>query len=180
MLKKYSYILLLVISAASLVNAQNAADKCTTLSEPSLGLSFCVPQKWKIVKDKNDAYQKILGEVYNNLTPIMSVDVIIDKSPLPAFVAKKMDGLYRNYKNTANIASVEPARQTKFNAGKLRGYKAALGTSSQKGSKFWAIFYFFNGKDNQKIVLSALVPFGVKDELEKVLDDAVRTLKIKY
>jgi hypothetical protein len=179
MLKRLINLLAIIIGLTVSASAQNVQKGCNKLLEPSIGLSYCVPANWKIVKHADETYQKIFGETYNQLTPVMGINIIVDKDPLSTVVATRIDGLYRNYKSKPMIASVKLESKNKFNVGSLQGYKVVFSTSSTKGFDARAIFYFFKGKDKSNIILSALIPLPMTGDTEKVIDNAVKTLKIE-
>lgn len=176
MLQKSIFILLFLLTFAFSSYAQ---ESCNKLTESSLGISFCAPPKWTIVLKEGRKYQTVFGEEIGGLTPTMNIQAGTFSGSLSKYVKAGVDYLLQNYKTETKATSVELESQTNFTAGSNRGFRVVYNSVYQEGLKLRTIQYAFNGKGNTKIVITATMPLSDKDVLEKVFDDAVKTIQVK-
>ena len=174
-------IFILILFAASVVSAcsQQPQDSCNKYSESVIGVSFCAPTKWTIIKDAGEPFQKVVGEEKQGLVPTISIAIDNYDGSLKEFATKSLDYLKKNSNELKQrgYSSVDVENQSEFAAKSTNGYRFAYNAQHKDGG-VRLIQYVFAGKGITKIVVTAYWLPSDKDVLDKVFDDSMKTFEI--
>ncbi|HVE56109.1 MAG TPA: hypothetical protein VNB22_04720 [Pyrinomonadaceae bacterium] len=171
--------LLLLLTSASFAQQTDAACE-NEYSEPSIGISFCMPAEWITVKRDYAKFKVAYGKKSNGGYPTINLMPESFKGKLSDFVTAGVNVLLtKSIKETKNGNSLKIESRTTFTAGKLQGYKIVINSVGTDGSKMRTIQYAFSGKGDTKFVITATAAQAGKAETDKVFDDIMKTLKIK-
>jgi len=172
MFKKSIITLLLLIVFGFNAYAQ---DKCNTYSEPSIGVTFCAPQKWTIRKREDNPYAKIFGETSNGLTPNINLQTGSFTDSLSKVTDSGVENVLKT-KGTDGISKVELKSKSEF-AADTQGFKVVYHIEVD-GLNLRTIQYFFKGLGDTKIVVTATLPMSDADALEGIVDASLKTFKV--
>jgi hypothetical protein len=178
MLKQLLFIFILLATSAFSACSQQSKQSCNKVLEQSVAISYCAPTDWSVAKMEGNEYHQLKGEKHDLLTPNLIFDADQYKGTLSEYYNSNIDYLLSNYKNVPNVDSVEVESRSDFNAGEFSGFRVVLITK-HKRAVVRTILYFFNGKGDTKISMTATFLQSEKDELDKVFDDTVKTLKFE-
>lgn len=174
MFKKLVVTLLFLLVFGIAANAQD--DKCNLYSEVSLGVTFCTPPDWEITE--SDPYPVTFGERKNGFTP----NINLRASPFNGTLAEAVDSSIGAMKKAPDsggeITKVVLNSKSEFTAGNLKGFKVSYDTA-MRGFTFRSIQYFFSGKGKTVIFLTATMLLSDAGQLEEIIDNSIKTLKIK-
>ena len=139
--------------------AQAQKAECDKYSDASLGISFCAPTDWTVgtIPGKSSV---MTAETRDNFTPNINVRSAVLKA------------------KPAGATKVELESQTAFTAGRAQGIKAVFSVEYQ-GLDIRTIQYYFSGRGETKIIITATILLSQADELESDIDDAIRTFEVR-
>ena len=172
MLKKSIITLSFLIIFGFTVQAQ---DKCNRYSETSIGITFCAPTNWLIKKAEGEPYADIYGEARNGLAPNINVQA----GPFKGTLSEATDsGISVVLKSKGNgVTEIEVKSRSEFAAANTKGFKVNY-DSEVRGINIRSIQYFFSGKGDTKIVITATLLLSDVEKLESIIDESIKTLKI--
>lgn len=171
MFKKLIVALLFPIIFGFVANAQ---DKCNTYSEPSIGITFCVPQKW-IIKKEDKSYANVFGEPRNGFTPSINVQLASFDRPLSEYVDGATEYLVKT-KVEGTVSEIKIKSRSEF-AAEAKGLKIVFEVKAD-GLNIKTIQYYFKGLGNAVIIVTATLPLSDADGLEELVDSALKTFKV--
>lgn len=173
MFRKSIVTLLFLLTFGIAADAQD--NKCNVYSETSLGITFCTPPTWEITPA--NPYPVTFGARKNGFTP----NVNLRASPLSGTLTEAVDSSIAAMKKAPNsggqITKVVLNSKSEFTAGDLKGFKVSYNTT-MRGVALRQIQYFFNGDENTVIFLTATMLLTSANQLEKIVDTSIKTLKI--
>lgn len=174
--KLMSKIFIPFICAIFFASAIHAQDKCDNIySEPSIGVTFCAPQKWTIIKEKSAPHAKIFGPRNDGVTVNINVQTESFIGSLSEYTDVGVE-YFLKIKGEYGLSKLEVKSKSEFAADK-KGFKIVY-DAEVKGVNLRVIQYSFKGLGDIKIVVTAFLSSLDADALEKVVDASIKTFKI--
>ncbi len=142
---------------------------------PGGEFSFVPPEHWVMREVPGFKYQFAFGERVNEFTSNINFVDGDWPSKLDEFVAGNIQTLQQSA--TEESRTFKILSQAEFTTDfKRRGGKVVT-ESEYEGKPIRQIFYFFEGKGNNKFVITCSVPAEGGTEYEKICDSSIRTFK---
>jgi len=180
MLRESILLITLLLLFASVILAQQTKASCENeYSEPSVGVTFCLPSEWIIIKRDNEPFKIAYGKKSNGAYPTIVIRFDSFKGKLTEYVNEGIKYFQTKAKKELGITSIEIESNEEFTAGKLVGHKLVINSVDKNGFNFRTIQYAFSGKSDTKIVLTATAAQADKAESDKVFDDIIKSLKFE-
>jgi hypothetical protein len=173
MLKK-SVVTLLFLLVLGFTSFAQKEGECEKYTDASLGISFCAPSGWTVGSVPGKSYV-IAGASRDGLTPNINVKSAAVPGALSEIVDLSVKEILKLKPGGAD--KVELKSRSAFRAGKASGFKAVF-SFVVNGINVRSVQYYFSGKEQTKIVITATLPFDA-DELESDVDEAVKTFAVR-
>lgn len=149
-------------------------DGCEKYSIPSIGISFCTPTGWTIEK-KSTGNDIVKGRTRDGLTP----NINVRSADYAGTISKFADGSIAEVLKTKpeGVSSIALDSKSDFSAGKLQGVKSVY-KIDVRGYRIKSIQYFFSGRADTKIIITATLLWSDAEELEGLIDDSMKTFTV--
>ena len=116
MLKNSIFFLILFVASGFSACGQKLEESCNKYSEPSLGISFCAPPKWTIIKKPNQLYQQVNGEDKNGKSSNINVVASDYEGDLTALAVMMTNELTTNYAKDNGYSYIKFESKAEFSA----------------------------------------------------------------
>lgn len=180
MIREPILLITLLLLFTSVILAQQTKAPCENeYSEPSIGVTYCLPSEWLIIKRDNEPFKIAYGKKSNGAYPTIVIRVESFKGKFSDYVKSGIDYFQTKAKKDFGAISVEIESKGEFTAGKLRGYKLVINTVDKNGFEFRTIQYAFSGKSDTKMVITATAAQADKTESDKTFDEIISSLKFE-
>jgi hypothetical protein len=155
-----------------------AQQVCKRHVETAGGFSFCPPDGWTAGERPDQKYKVWFAPPAKEFTP--NINLKDDENPvaLAEYVAVSLKYILAN-KEKVGAESIELLDQSDFvTASGLTGIRMAFRTH-YKGLVVRTIQYYFNGKKDQKLIVTVTALEADRETLDPVFDHAVKTFQLE-
>lgn len=167
-------LLSLIVLLAAVGVAQEARSNRYT--EPEGGFSYVPPKGWVLRRVAIGKYKFASSQPIDGFAPNINVIDEFAVASLDDYVNSQMQGLPKRYEQLG-LKNFKVLRQSKFVTNqKLTGIKTVT-QSTGNGKTIRQTFYFFEGKNNKKFVVTCSVPEDAGESFDKIFDDSIKSFR---
>ena len=144
-------------------------------SPPGGEFSFVPPENWVMREMPGFKYQFAFGPITNKFTPnINFVDQNVPSS-IDDFVAGNLQALQQMARDENR--SLKIISQGEFTTDSNRSGARVVTETAYEGNPVRQMFYFFQGKDDIKFVITCTVPAEGGQAFDKICDSSIKTFR---
>lgn len=174
MSRKIILLSLLILLAVGSGVAQEARSNRYT--EPEGGFSYIPPKNWALRELPGRKYKFAFDQPIAGFAPNINVVDGLSAASLGDYVNAQMQALPKMYEQLG-LKNFKVLRQSKFVTDqKLVGIKT-ITQSTTNGKTIRQTFYFFEGKNNKKFVVTCSVPGDAGESFGKTFDDSIKSFR---
>ncbi|MDX6693564.1 MAG: hypothetical protein QOF02_1167 [Blastocatellia bacterium] len=170
-----------LLSAAVLVFVLSlcavAQDVCQRHVEPLGGYSLCVPQGWSIEEKEGQSFKSIFAPRAEKFTPNLNVKEDTNAAPLADYAAASIKYVLAHYEEIG-ATSLKLIEQSNFRTTSGLSSVRATFSTEFKGLTIRTLQYYFSGKNNQKLIVTATFLEESKASLDPVFDRALKSFQL--
>lgn len=161
-----------------LTGMNQAQNSCQRHVETGGGFSICIPAGWKVEEKEGQKFKFLFGTSGQRFTPNINFRDHNDSRLLDDYATAGIDYLLENYK-VVGADSVKLVKREPFTtASGASGVKVAL-RSEYKGLLVRSLQYYFNGKGDQKVIMTATALEVDQATLDPIFDEAAKSFRVE-
>jgi hypothetical protein len=168
----------LAVVLALALNCAAQERSCQRITESAGGFSMCVPDGWTAESRENEKYKMIFGPRGGTFTPNINFKNEAKSSPLADYVTANVKNILENTEKLGATSIRLVDRSDFVTDSKLAGVRASFSVL-YKGIVIRTIQYYFNGKEGQKLAITATSLEINRETLDPVFDRAMRTFRLE-
>ena len=161
-----------------LTGINQAQDSCQRHVETGGGFSICVPLGWKVEAREGQKFKLVFGPPGQRFTPNLNFRDHNDSTLIDDYATAGIDYLLEHYKDVGADSLKLLKREPFTTAAGDSGVKVTL-RSEFKGLLVRSLQYYFNGKGDQKVIMTATALEADQVTLDPIFDQAAKSFRIE-
>ncbi|MEO8436003.1 MAG: hypothetical protein ABI596_13970 [Pyrinomonadaceae bacterium] len=158
--------------------AVRAQDSCQRQVELVGGFSICIPEGWRVQEKEGQKFKLLFGTSGPTFTPNINFKDAIDPRPISDYATAGVDYILKNFQEVG-ATSVKLISKTPITtAAGAQGMKVAM-RAEFKGLLILSQQYYFNGKGDQKLILTATSLEADQATLDPIFDRAAKSFRLE-
>lgn len=159
-----------------LTGINQAQDSCQRHVETGGGFSICIPAGWKVEEREGQKFKLLFGPTGQHFTPNLNFRDDHDSRLIGDYATAGIDYLLEHYKDVGADSVKLVKREPFTTASGDSGVKVSF-RSEFKGLLIRSLQYYLNGKDNQKVIMTATALEVDKTTLDPIFDQAAKSFR---
>jgi hypothetical protein len=174
-IKTFAFVTAILFLLTSTIPAQ---DSCPRHVETGGGFSICVPIGWKVEAREGQKFKLVFAPRGERFTPNLNFRDDNDSRLLDDYATAGIDYLLEHYKDVGADTVKLLKREPITTAAGVSGVKVTL-RSEFKGLLVRSLQYYFDGKDDQKVIMTATALEADQVTLDPIFDQAAKSFRVE-